>query len=485
MGIHLGIEGNDIRYRGAMTAAFRSEIRNCKSEILRLLRGPDFSIRSNAALIPLPAYKEWLWREIESARLGIAYTNAAGWVVRIADPVSVAMLKRSVASLCERHSALRTRVFEHSEQLFIATDRIPQLHEVELTDRNEAKLEEVLLQLRWAPFDTRKDPLFRPFLIRLGPNESVIGCVCHHFICDTTSMNTIVQDWLAAYARELGMPPSDDEQAAYQYNDYLSVMDQWVNSQALQHRIEYWKRTLFRGKASILAPDYPLARDDYTRLIRSAEFGLNTSETQHLRTTASDIGVTTINLLLAAKAATMVRISPTDEITLRNVDHGRWNPALLQMVGSTDNSLCMRIPVDPSEKFAQFAQRVQRIHLDAQSNDTPWGIVFGILDEVETSAAHAAVNIVDYGSSDVPGSSHPLLSSAAHVPLRRPDLPQSLRHHPPHSLSGSLQGSFVAHFKYLEGLYKRESIDKLIAELMHVIRAVMKDPLTPVGKLCS
>jgi hypothetical protein len=485
LGIYLGVEGNDIRYRGAMTAALKTEIRICKSEILRLLRGPDFTTRPNASVIPLPRYKEWLWREIDTARLGIAYTNAPGWVVRIRAPVSPEMLNRSIASLCERHSALRTRLFENGRQLFIATDRMPRLQEVNLAERNEAKLEEIVLQLRWAPFDIRKDPLFRPFLIRVDDNDNVIGCVCHHLICDTTSMNIIVQDWLAAYSQELGMPSSYDEHVPYQYSDYLSLMDQWCESPALQHRIGYWKRTLMKGKASTLAPDNPLTRDAYTPLVRSSEFGLDPSETQRLRTTASDIGITTINLLLAAKAVTMARIFQTDEITLRNVDHGRWNPALLQMVGSTDNALCIRVAMNPAEQFEQFAQRVQQIHLEAQSNDAPWGLVFDILDEIQTSAAHAAVNIVDYGSAHVPGTSHPLLSSAMPVPLPLPDLPQSLRHHPPHSLSGSLQGSFIAHIKYLEGLYKRETIERLIAEFLSVLRAVMNNPLARIGELCS
>ena len=485
MGIYLGVEGNDIRYRGAMTAALKTEIRNCKSEILRLLRGPDFTTRSDASTIALPGYKEWLWREIQSDRLGIAYTNAPGWVVRIRGPIAAETLRRSIASLCDRHSALRTRAIETEGRLFLATDRSPRLHDVDLSTGNVAKLEEILLQLRWAPFDIQKDALFRPFLIRLGATDNVIGCVCHHLICDTTSMNIIVKDWLAAYSRELGMSPTDDDQVPYQYCDYLFEMDRWCHSPALHHRIAYWKRTLLKGKASILTPDYPVARDSYTRLIRSAEFGLDASATQRLRTTASDIGVTTVNLLLAVKAATMARIYQTDEITLRNVDHGRWNSALLQMVGSTDNALCLRIAMNPAEEFTQFARRVQQIHLDAQSNDAPWGLVFGILDQVETSDEHAAINIVDYGFSHAPGSSHPLLSSAEAVPLRLPDLAQSLRHHPPHSLSGSLEGSFLAHIKYLEGLYKRETIERLIAEFLSVLRAVMNNPLARIGELCS
>jgi Condensation domain len=452
---------------------------------LRLLRGPDFTTRAGAITIPLPKYKEWLWREVESGRLGIAYANAPGWLVRIQGPVSAEMLHGSIRSLCERHGALRTRLFENGQQLYIATDANPQLHVIELTEPRETSLEEVLLKLRWAPFDTHKEPFFRPFLVRLGPEENVIGCVCHHLICDTTSMNIIVQDWLAAYSRELGMAQSDDTQAPYQYIDYLSAMDHWCDSPAVENRIAYWRRTLAKCSASTLPPDYPLARDSYTRLIRSAEFGLDAAETQRLRAAASDIGVTTINLLLAAKAVTMARILRADDITLRNVDHGRWDPALLHMVGSTDNSLCIRVPVDRTQDFTHFARRIQQIHLDAQSNDAPWGLVWSNLEQIEASDLHAAMNIVDYGASQIPGSSHALLSSAEPLALRLPDLAQSLRHHPPHSLSGSMQSSFVAHVKYLEGLYKPETIEKLIGQFMNTLRAVINNPTASIVELCS
>jgi hypothetical protein len=482
MGICLNVQGTHIRYRGPMTADLRSDIRIHRGPLLELLRGPAFTTPHNLSVIPLPDYKVWLWREIESARLGVAYTNSPGWVTRVSGDISLEALEKSIELLCERHSALSTRVFESDTQLYMATDRRPRLHVVDLRSGGSG-IEAALMQLRWAPFDPRTDALFRPFLIRLGKEDHVIGCVCHHFISDATALDIVVKEWLAAYATHLGAHPSSAEEHPYQYIDYLFEMNRWCKSAGLQHRLHYWKRTLSRGAPSTLPSDFNLAREAYSQLSKTEEFTFDASETRRLRATAASCGVTPINLLLAAHAVAVARTSQMDEVTLRNVDHGRWNPALLRMVGSTDNALCLRVTLDPAEVFTDFARRLQDIHLDAQSQNAPWGLVFGILDEVGTSDAHAVVNIIDHGSAAMIGSPEPAMFGSGPITISTPDLPQSLRHHPPHAFTGLLGASFSQHLKYLDGLYRPESIERFNADCGSITRSVINNPQVTVGEL--
>jgi hypothetical protein len=482
LGICLSIQGDHIRYRGPMTAALRSEIRQHKTALQELLRGPTFAIRHDHSLIPLPAYKEWLWREIETGRLGIAYTNSPAWCARLQGEISVDILEKSVASLCERHSALRTRIFESDARLYMATDREPRLQVVDLGS-DGPELEDALAKLRWTPFDPRVDAMFRPFLIRVGREDHVIGCVCHHFVADGTSLDILIEDWLAAYGSHLGVRDPGAGERPYQYIDYLFEMDRWYASAGLRHRLHYWKRTLSRALPSTLPADFPLARETYCPLSSSGIVSFDATDTQRLRATAVAIGVTPINFLLAVHAIAIARRSPVDEVTLRNVDHGRRNSGLLRMVGSTDNALCLRVALDPAEGFADFAQRVQDIHLEAQAQDTYWGLVFSILDEVGTSDAHAVVNVVDHGSTGTTAAPNPNMAALRSTAFSTPALLQSLRHHPPHTFSGGLGTSFHYHMKYLDGAYRRETIERFNDDYATITRAVMDDPRICVEKL--
>lgn len=493
-GIELSVCGEKIRFRapsGSMTPDLKLELELHKSGIQDSLRGPSFRHCRYPSSVGLPKYKHWLWREIQSGRLGTAYTNGPSWVTSSKKPLSTEAWRHALNELLGIHTVLRARIVEKGPAFEMFFDREVNLQVVDLSADASPDTEQTLRRtvgnLLWEPFNVDTDALFRPFVVLLPSATCVVGFVCHHFISDEWSVRVLAKDWCAAYEQQVGTATSTCTPASYQYSDYLSEMGRWCSSAGMQVRLAYWRNLLRCAPESRLPPDLVYDPSAATRL-NFEWFTLDPTDVGLLRALASSLEVTAIDVLIAAKAVALhVQLDHRD-VVLRSMHHGRADQALMTMVGSTENPVPLRITVEPDMAFDRLVRDVHEVSHQAYANALPWGIVANMLPEIGASDdAQAAVNLRDFGAQTEPRSRpNPTSMISEMMPLRRelPELNQTPKYYPAHNMDVQMVGtSLHGCLNYLESLYSPATIRQFLQMYLAILRLAVHGPGQSVQEL--
>ncbi len=223
LGIQIWAEGARVRLstpKGILTPALRKEITQRKAEILTLLhndgvqRTPE---RTQLARMlrqgdfPLSFAQQRLWFLDQLEPGSSAYTLTT-WQ-RFSGLLDLPALTNAFTEIVRRHESLRTTFVSNNGG---AVQRIADLAPVTLplidleaiprADRAEAARRTIQEQARWE-FDLTCGPLFRPVLIRLGPDEHELLMLVHHIVADGWSLRIIVQELMTLYeAGRTGQP---------------------------------------------------------------------------------------------------------------------------------------------------------------------------------------------------------------------------------------------------------------------------------------
>ena len=156
--------------------------------------------------------------------------------VRLRGPLDTLALRRSLATLIERHEALRSRFITIDGEprlALIAPERALVIREHDLSHEPdaEASLQQLVDQEAREPFDLATGPLIRVRLLRLAAHDHVLLITQHHIVTDGWSMAVFcarARRPLRAFAagRDDPLPA-----AAIQYADYAAWQRQWLDGE--------------------------------------------------------------------------------------------------------------------------------------------------------------------------------------------------------------------------------------------------------------
>jgi hypothetical protein len=475
-GISLTLHGDAIKYRAPrseLTPELRKKIGSHKTELLALLGEPRFAESRSGVDFAVPRYKDWWWNEIKHERIGVAYTNSTCWAHMINAPIDIDRLEDSLHRLTDRHPILSAGIVLRDGLHRFSFDRPVRLMRVNLKGESRL-LDETLTELLWRPFDVERDPFFRPFIVQVSDHRYVVGFVCHHYVCDGWSSAILIRDWLGGYDHN-SVVANEKQSRPYQFPDYLAAMEQWCSSPAVDARLEYWKQHLHGAGAGILPMSTQADRDAWVPFGKLG-FGLPKERVALLRTQAASLKVTPVSFVVAAKVLALCNALRTDEITFRLMDNGRHEPALLEMVGSTENPIPVRIRVDPDETFAAAARRLQAACQEAHAMALPLGLVASTFDSFKALDLHAGINAMDIG--DEAPANQPIFSLFEHsesIRTPEPTLMQRLKHHPAHSMSVVIGEGMQGQLLYLEGFYTRTAMAAFIDSFLSILERAIRD----------
>jgi NRPS condensation-like uncharacterized protein len=174
-------------------------------------------------------------------------------------------LEASLNQILERHEILRTVFREENGDPYqilsgdIASIQVEfeDLSEMSASERERASTRQQTIEAEYR-FDLEKGPLWRVRLLRLNTSEHLLLLTMHHIISDEWSMEVLVREMAELYsARQQGREPSL-EPLSIQYSDYARWQREWMQGQALQSELSYWRNQL-HGAATLLTlpTDYP------------------------------------------------------------------------------------------------------------------------------------------------------------------------------------------------------------------------------------
>ena len=84
----------------------------------------------------------------------------------------------------------------------------------------------------------------RAVLLRLDDSEHILLLTLHHIVSDGWSMGVLIQEMAALYEAFTSGRPSPLPEPVLQYADYAAWQRQWLQGEALESQLSYWKKQL-------------------------------------------------------------------------------------------------------------------------------------------------------------------------------------------------------------------------------------------------
>jgi amino acid adenylation domain-containing protein len=350
------------------TVAGLSETIEAALQSGRKSRAPSIEKASRSEPLPLSFAQQRLWL-LDQLNPGEGAYNM-NISLRLKGSLNKFVFERSLNELIKRHEILRTR-FESPDGIPIqAVDPALEinLQERDLRDLPEAEREAKALRLTngeaQRPFDLARGPLIRAMLLRLGEQEYVQLVTLHHILSDGLSNQILARELTAIYEAFSKGLPSPLPELSLQYADYAVWQRNWLQGEALDEELAFWKRYL-----GTTPPDMKLPTD-HQRPTRptfngaTKSFALSPDLTVQLRSLSRSKSSTLYMTMLGAFAALLSRYTNKEQLLIGSPITGRNRPELEELVGFFVNTVVFRADLSGNPSFHQLLDRTREAALE-------------------------------------------------------------------------------------------------------------------------
>ncbi|MEU3012285.1 amino acid adenylation domain-containing protein [Nocardia asteroides] len=306
--------------------------------------------------LSLPQQRLWFLNRLspESSAYNIAF------VLRIGGDLNVAALRAALTDLVERHEVLRTIFPEDlsgAQQIVLpAAGAVPAVAAI---DTDPAQAEATLTTLAREGFDLTSQTPLRVRLLRVAPEEHLLGVVVHHIAADGWSLGPLTRDLAQSYvARAAGSAPARPP-LPVQYADFslwqrtvLGAEDDPDSIAATQ--LAHWREALAELPDELPLPfDRPRPADP-TGVADTVRCEVSAPLQRAMRELAADTGVSLFMVIRSALAVLLRGVTGGRDIPLGTPVAGRTDIQLDDLVGMFVNTLVLRSDVDPDRSFVDL-----------------------------------------------------------------------------------------------------------------------------------
>lgn len=331
-------------------------------------------VRSVPTEVSFGQQRLWFLAQLESG--SAAYNAPMAW--RIAGPLNVSALQRSLNQLVVRHEALRTT--------FIAVDGYPRqiinetlpisigmndLRTVERSQR-ESEISRCIREQAQRPFILSAGPMLRAALFRIDDQKHIFVLTLHHIVCDGSS-NAILLEELAlfyeAFAAEkairLPEPPAH-------YADF-AVWQRELVPEIRDVQLAYWREQLRDCPAAL---DFPSDRAHpvHTRFRGDIEYrNLSRQLSKDFRLLARDHGVADFMALVALFQVLLSRYTGQEDVCVGCPVTHRTQPEVSRVIGFFSNMVALRGRLEANPTVRELSHKVRETVCGAYANcDLPF-----------------------------------------------------------------------------------------------------------------
>ncbi|MDR6674757.1 AMP-binding protein, partial [Xanthomonas sp. 1678] len=204
--------------------------------------------RSQALPLSWSQQRLWFLDRLDAAA-GAAYHIAAG--LQLDGDLDLAALQAALDRIVARHEALRTCFASEAgvpRQVIAPASVGFALTQFDFSDQAPEAQQAALAQLdaeeaRQA-FDLERGPLIRGSLVRLSPRRHVLLLTQHHIVSDGWSMGVLIRELRTLYTAFHAGEPDPLPPLPVQYPDYALWQRQWLQGEALEAQLAYWRQDL-------------------------------------------------------------------------------------------------------------------------------------------------------------------------------------------------------------------------------------------------
>ncbi len=404
---------------------------------------------------------------------------------RLEGAVDDSNVEQSIRAIVERHEALRTTfrivddrlcqvISEEPRYSFSITD----LSALPEADREQAAADAIEAHSH-ARADLAAGPAFFARLVHLSDQLHYLAFTMHHIVCDGWSNGILIRDFTDFYAAFSQNKEPALLELPFQFADFTVWQQNWLESDAAQAALSYWRTHIHRGLPAVDLPtDRPrLPQKSYPGHIESIL--LPAALTARLKAYCRTHNATMHQVLLAAFEGLIARYANQSEFLLGSTIANRTQPGMENVVGRFANPQVILADVNGDPTYAQLLRRVSEWSTESYAHqDLPFS---RLMEEFQLDQAGATSQFLQV---------YFVYQKAFMQPQEAPGLKVT----PRPSVSGGVNFDLLVsiveraegprlQMEYNTVIFRSERILSLIEMYVRVLEAVMDDDSLTVSHL--
>ncbi|HLJ32959.1 MAG TPA: amino acid adenylation domain-containing protein [Ktedonobacteraceae bacterium] len=431
---------------------------------------------SRERLLPLSYAQERLWFLSQLEPENPAYNIP--FALRVRGLLNLDALKESLNILAQRHEALRTTFAVHDGiPCQVVAPPLPlKLQVIDLShlavQEREQEVQRRTTKEALQPFDLDGAALWRSMLLHLDADEHILLFTVHHSIADAWSLDILLNELSVIYSATIAGTSFTLPEVPLQYADYAVWQREWLQGEALEQQVAYWREQLLHAPTVLDLPaDHPRpAVQSYRGNV--CAFALPPTLNHELQALSRQESVTLFMTLLAALQVLLLRYSGQEDIVVGIPVAGRTRDEMAGVVGNFVNTLALRADLSGNPSFRELLARVRDVCLEAYARqDVPFEKVVEVV-QPERSLSHQPLFQVmlllqheQAGGLALPGLDlEPLVFDN---PTTKFDLTVEFV-----ETSAGLQGAV----EYNTDIFERETIERLVRHFQQLLLGIVANP---------
>jgi amino acid adenylation domain-containing protein len=441
----------------------------------------EIAISPRTHPFPLSHAQQRMWFLHQMHPDNAAYNiSAAVW---LEGELSEAALAQSLQALASRHEILRTRFVTGPEgplQQAMEELQIPlRVREISEEQGGSHQAIELATQDLRRPFDLAAGPLLRALLIKTQRRRHLLALAVHHSVADGGSLEVLWRDLVEIYAAINQGRPATLPNLPIQYADFCLWERKVLTREALQPKLDYWKRYLSEADGILELPterSRPPAQS-FRGALHMAP--IPEALAQRLTALARAQGTSLFMTLLSLFEVLMTRYTGLEDFTFAVPVSNRGHVKLEALVGMFVNTLVFRSCTQGNPTFLQLLQRVKRQAVNAYAHqDLPFEMLVKELNvDRDLSRLPLFQVMFDFQRAVVPRwEPAGLRASPEYLPTgaARCDLLMALREG---------REGLTAIAEYDSDLFDPETIVRLFENYLQLLDAAVANPDRPIRDL--
>jgi FkbM family methyltransferase len=359
--------------------------------------------------LPLSYAQQRLWF-LDQLDSGNSFYNVPT-AVRLTGPLNIDALEKTLTEIIRRHEVLRTSFSEVNgkpvQVIQPASKFVLPVLDLSHSEADEREDEVVRLAREDAmrAFELSGErPLLRATLLKLNAEEHVVLFTMHHIVSDGWSAGVLLKEVAALYEIHAQGKSSVLPELAIQYADYAMWQREWLQGEALERQLSYWKRQL-NGATNVLSLPTDRPRPA-TQTFHGAHhtFSITPELSDKLKELSRDEDVTLFMTLLAAWQTIIHRYTNQEQITVGTPIANRNRPETEVLIGFFVNTLVINSDLSGDPTFRELLTKVREVCLGAYAHqDVPFERLVEVL-QPERSLSHTPLVQVWFAFQNAPES---------------------------------------------------------------------------------
>lgn len=392
-------------------------------------------------------------------------------------------LQLACDQVLQQQQVLRQQYFQHdSGEWYQRTiDSMLNWQQLDLTAHHNPQLaaQQWLAQFHQQPFQLTAGENFRCALVKTEAEKYVFALSLHHIASDAQSSEQLTADIAQHYIRLSRGEPLVLRPAEVCYGDYAAAQQRWLQGDAAQQQLQYWRSKLAAEGDVLLLPSKHQGQTAANQL-GSCQTLLSSKQVSLLQHSAQQHDASLFMLLLSNLYLLFYRCSGRQQPRIGVPVALRRPQELAQVQGFYINTLVLTAQLSPEMTFSELLNMCRQNTLEAQLNQNyPFEKLVEVLNPVRQLGSTPLFQVMFNHLQQ----NRPAFSTLPGVSLQAQ---QNTQQQAQFDLSIdsvlTADGELRLQWQFNADLFDVAQIERLQQLYLHLLQQVVQQPATALGQ---